>query len=425
MQQIELVGLDKTLYYEKLDNNLEIYLLPYEEKENYLISYATKYGSDVISYKDGNEIYTPPLGVAHYLEHKLFEEPSGEDPFTYFSMNGSDGNASTSYDNTQYICYGTKEFRNNLRYLIKFVNNPYFTDENVNKEKGIISEEINMYNDIPDYQLEMKLRENIYKNSSRKYDIAGTTEEINRITKEDLYKCYNSFYIPNNMFILIAGKFYIDDALEVIKEELKNKEKKPLPKITMPKEPNDIVIKEETIYKDIEIPKLGFGIKVDISNLELDKIECNLYLNMYVNILFGSSSEFRERLRSEQLLNEIYFEWENIDKYKVFYLYVSSPDLDRIIQEIEYELSQKTVTKNNFERLKKVWIANETKIVDNIEKMESNLFDDIINYNNIVPNRVELIRKMDIKMMNTIIQNLDLTHRSIIKMLSKEEKENI
>ena len=143
MKEIELISLDKKVYFEKLKNGLEIYLVPYDNKENYYISYATKFGSDVLKFDLDGDTYTPPLGIAHYLEHKMFEEPSGIDPFAFFSESGTDANAMTSYDSTQYICYCTKEFNKNLRYLLKYVNTPYFTDENVNKEKGIITEEIN------------------------------------------------------------------------------------------------------------------------------------------------------------------------------------------------------------------------------------------------------------------------------------------
>ena len=115
MTEIELESLDTKVYLEKLENGLEIYLVPYENKKNYFISYATKYGSDVLKFDLDGEKYTPPLGVAHYLEHKMFEEPSGIDPFTFFSESGTDANASTSYDSTQYICYGTKKFKENLR----------------------------------------------------------------------------------------------------------------------------------------------------------------------------------------------------------------------------------------------------------------------------------------------------------------------
>ena len=145
------------LYTETLDNGLEIYMLPYENKKNYFIRYTTRFGSDVLEYTDSKDKnHKPPLGIAHFLEHKMFEQESGEEPFAFFSKSGTDSNASTTFDSTEYICYGTKEFEKNLEYLLRFVNEPYYTDENVNKEKGIIAEEINMYNDIPDFQLEMK-----------------------------------------------------------------------------------------------------------------------------------------------------------------------------------------------------------------------------------------------------------------------------
>ena len=206
MKKLELKGLDMTLYKEKFNNGLEIYLLPYTNKKNYFISYATHFGSDILSFVDkDNKTHTPPLGVAHFLEHKMFDQETGEDPFAFFSKSGTDANASTSYDNTQYICMGTKNFRENLRYLLNYVNSPYYTDANVEKEKGIIAEEIKMYDDIPDYKLEAKLRECLYKNSPRRIDIAGTVEEINRITKEDLYEYYERMLDNEYVDIFILG----------------------------------------------------------------------------------------------------------------------------------------------------------------------------------------------------------------------------
>ena len=218
MKKIELKGLDQVVYTEQLHNGLQIFLVPYENKKNYFITYATRFGSDVLEFENDEKKYKPPLGIAHFLEHKMFEQEDGIDPFTYFSKSGTDSNASTSFDNTQYICYGNNEFANNLKYLINFVNSPYYTDENVEKEKGIIAEEIKMYEDMPDFKLEMKLREAIYNESSRRIDIAGSVEEIYKITKEDLYSCYNNFYVPNNMFILIAGNFDPEIAENIIKD---------------------------------------------------------------------------------------------------------------------------------------------------------------------------------------------------------------
>ena len=154
MKEIKLKGLDIDCYYEKLDNGLDVIMLPYSDKKNYFISYATKYGSEVSKFipVGQDEMIKVPDGVAHFLEHKMFEQEDGIDPFSFFSESGTGSNASTSFDFTQYICYGTKEFEKNLKYLLSFVNKPYYTDENVEKEKGIIAEELKMYDDIADFK---------------------------------------------------------------------------------------------------------------------------------------------------------------------------------------------------------------------------------------------------------------------------------
>lgn len=424
MKKTELKGLDISLYTEKLNNDLEIYLIPYSNKKNYFISYATRFGSDVISFTDNeNKTHTPPLGVAHFLEHKMFEQPSGEDPFTFFSKTGTDSNASTSYDNTQYICTGTKNFKENLRYLIKFVNTPYYTDENVEKEKGIIAEEIKMYADDPDYKLGMKLRESLYKNSPRRIDIAGTVKEIYKITKEDLYDCYNSFYKPNNMFIIIVGNFDKDEALNIIKEELASKEKSNISAVKDIIEPKEVNRKNLTIKEDIEVSKLGFGLKIPVTNLTLKDEELDLYLNMLTDILFGSSSEFRERIREEKLINNIYTDWEKLNNYRTFYIMASTKNPDKLLEEIKDELKDLSLPEKVFERLKKVWIANEVKMIDDIYATMYNSFDDIIKYNKIITNRLELIKKMNINKLTELVKEIDFTNTSVVKMLSKNVKD--
>lgn len=222
MKKNKLTGLDLDYFYEKLKNGLEVIYIPYKDKKNYFISYATKFGSETTKFIPINskkEVKVPD-GIAHFLEHKMFEMEDGINPFTYFSESGTGSNASTSFRSTQYICYGTKKFNENLKYLIKFVNSPYYTDENVAKEKGIIIEELKMYDDIPDFKLDNILRENLFHVHPRRIDIGGTIEEVNKITKEDLYLCYENFYQPNNMFILIAGNFDIENASKIIHKEL-------------------------------------------------------------------------------------------------------------------------------------------------------------------------------------------------------------
>ena len=421
MKEIELVGLDKTIYTETLSNGLEIYLIPYDNKKNYYISYATRYGSDVKNFKVNDKEYNPPLGIAHYLEHKMFEEESGIDPFEFFSQTGTDANASTSYDNTQYICYGNKNFKENLKYLIRFVNSPFFTDENVEKEKGIITEEIKMYRDIPDYKLEMQLRECLYHNSPRKIDIAGTVEEINKITKEDLYNCYNNFYSPNNMFILIVGNFKIEEAIDIIKEELKDKNNKPSPEIIKETEPTEVNKPFYTLEENIDIPKIGMGIKIPRKKFKQKDMELELYLEVFSKMIFGPSSLFRERTRTKKLLNDIYTEWEITEDLVIFYLYATSTKVDELINEVNKEIIAMRLDKQDFDRAKKVLIANEVKVTNSIERMQNCIFDDIVRFKSLFPNRIEMIKRLSFNTMKEIVNKIDFGNKCTVKMIKKRD----
>ena len=421
MKEIELVGLDKTIYTETLSNGLEIYLIPYDNKKNYYISYATRYGSDIKNFKVNNKEYNPPLGIAHYLEHKMFEEESGIDPFEFFSQTGTDANASTSYDNTQYICYGNKNFKENLKYLIRFVNSPFFTDENVEKEKGIITEEIKMYRDIPDYKLEMQLRECLYHNSPRKIDIAGTVEEINKITKEDLYNCYNNFYSPNNMFILIVGNFKIEEAIDIIKEELKDKNNKPSPEIIKETEPTEVNKPFYTLEENIDIPKIGMGIKIPRKKFKQKDMELELYLEVFSKMIFGPSSLFRERTRTKKLLNDIYTEWEITEDLVIFYLYATSTKVDELINEVNKEIIAMRLDKQDFDRAKKVLIANEVKVTNSIERMQNCIFDDIVRFKSLFPNRIEMIKRLSFNTMKEIVNKIDFGNKCTVKMIKKRD----
>lgn len=423
MKKINLKGLEMTLYQEELENGLKIYMLPYNNKKNYFISFATRFGSDTLSFKDSKgKSFTPPLGIAHFLEHKMFEQESGEDPFSFFSASGTDSNASTSFDNTQYICYGTKEFAKNLRYLLHFVNSPYYTDHNVNKEKGIIAEEIKMYGDMPDFQLEMKLRECIYKNHPRRIDIAGTEEEINKITKEDLYACYSNFYVPNNMFILIVGNFDKEEALKIIRDELEYKKLAKLPTIKKIEEPTAVFKEEITINSPIEIPKLAIGLKVSTKSFKETDIEIDLYLHMITSILFGASSEFRERVRQEKILSSMYTDWESLEDMRVFYFMASTKEPERLKKEVLEEFKNKSILESDFNRIKKVWIANEVRMIDNIDDTVGNLYDDIIKYKDIIPNKIDIIKNLKLKTMNDIVERIDFNNISIVTMLPNIER---
>ena len=423
MKEIELSKLDMTLYYDKLKNGLEVYLLPYDNKNNYYMSYATRYGSETTTFVPSgeDEEVSVPLGIAHFLEHKMFEQEDGVDPFTYFSESGTGANAMTFFDYTQYICYGTKKFEDNLEYLIKYVNSPYYTDQNVEKEKGIIAEELKMYADIPDYQLDNYLRQNVYHNHPRRIDIGGSVEEIYKITKEDLYTCYNSFYSPNNMFILIVGGFDKDKAYEIIKNSLEDIDNRGKAKTSKINEPKEVRCEYQEVTSNISVPKIAIGLKICDKTLgKYDIFDLDLYIQMIASILFGNSSEFKERVRNKKLINNFYTEVETIDGFHTLYIMSGSDDPDVLIQEIKDELNNVKINKNDFERMKKVWIANEVKMIDDVDSTVNNLYDDIIRYKEVVGDKIDRIRNLDIDIMNEIVEKINFNNIAIVKM-NKEE----
>lgn len=421
MKEVELKGLDQNCFYERLENGLEVILIPYEDKKNYFITYATRYGSDINSFVPvgSKKGITVPNGIAHFLEHKMFEQGDGVDPFTFFSESGTGANASTSFNSTQYICYGTKEFNKNLKYLLEFVNAPYFTDSNVEKEKGIIKEEIKMYEDIPECVLENKLRENLYHVDPHRIDIAGKCSDIDKITKDDLYTCYNTFYNPNNMFIIIAGKFNKESAMEIIKENLAIKEnKQDRIRVKDYKEPKSVYKTCEELSVNISVPKIGLGYKFSKEELKLkDDLEMDLYLSAFTTLLFGRASLFKERVRNKHLMTNFYYEWDYTKDYKSLLIFAETENPELLIEEIQNELENINISNDDLERIKKVWIANEVKMIDYVDTTVNNVYYDMIKYRRLIDNKIELIRKINKETLDKIISNMEFNNRSKVILL--------
>ena len=319
MKKISFKKLDLDVFFKKLKNGLSIYFIPYEHKSNYYMSFATKFGSlnrDFVPV-GSKKIKNYPLGIAHFLEHKMFESIDGIDPFTFFNASGTDANANTNYKLTQYICYGNKNIKENLKFLLDYVSCPYFTDENVEKEKPIITQEIQMYDDEADWAIDEELRKALFKIHPIRDDIAGTVEEINKITKEDLYDCYNTFYAPSNMMLFVSGKLDLD-ALEKIVDQydIEHPAKKSKIKTKEYNEPNEVNKRKVNIKRNIVLPKVAYGVKIPIENIPCDDlIKISMYINMYLNLKFGMTSKFREKLRKNKLMTSMYAESDIIDRF--------------------------------------------------------------------------------------------------------------
>ena len=425
MKAIELKGLDQTLYYEKLENGLEVYMLPYKNKSNYTMHYLTKYGSiqtTFIPYGEKEKI-TVPDGIAHFLEHKMFEQEDGVDPFTYAAKTGTYSNASTNFECTRYYFEGNQAFQDNLNYLLDFVGSPYFTDENVEKEKGIIAEEIKQYDDEVEWVFEEEMKKALLQKDNHRVDIAGTIESINTITKEDLYNTYYTFYQPSNMFLVISGDFKVEDAINTIKnnETLRNAKTNFKVKVFQEEEPLSVNEKIKELEFNVVNTKVGYGIKIPIKHIK-NKYLFNLYIGLMLSIKFGLSSVFREKLKKEQLMTSFYTEREIVGEYLIIVFKADSETPFELIEEIKKELANIEIPEEEINRLKKVWISSEVIMIDNINMSLENIVDDIIEFGDIIPNKVEIFRSLNKKDYDKILSSIDFSNSSTVIIRPKEKE---
>ena len=428
MEKIELKNVDKTIYREVLDNGLEIIIIPnneFSKKKNYYFNYGTYYGAlnNEFVPKGESKMTRFPNGIAHFLEHKMFESKDGIKPFDFYAKTGSYVNAFTSYKSTCYIVTGNKKMKENLEYLLTFVNSPYFTDENVEKEQGIISEEAAMNDDNPDYLAYKTINNNLYKLSPYNTPILGTVSTIKKITKEDLYACYNTFYRPSNMFLVVGGAVSPDEVLKITTDTLArfNLEKDKDIKIKHYKEPVKVVKDYEEIKREVQVEKLAMGFKMEKTKFPIkNKVILDLYLNMIVSLCFGSSSEFREMIRKRHLVSRSGYYFQDVDNIITFMVEADVLNYPVYIKELENYLANLPIEEKDLERMKKVWISSEVIKTDYADNLVDNVVDELVNYHKVIDNYVGLIKNMNITTMREVISSLDFSNKAIVRVVGEK-----
>ncbi|MFE8695116.1 EF-P 5-aminopentanol modification-associated protein YfmH [Cytobacillus sp. FJAT-53684] len=392
MEKITFEQLHEEMYYEKLSNGLDVYVLPKKGFNKTYATFTTKYGSiDNHFLPPEKEDYVKvPDGIAHFLEHKLFEKEDG-DVFQQFSKQGASANAFTSFTRTAYLFSSTSNVEKNLETLIDFVQDPYFTEKTVEKEKGIIGQEITMYDDNPDWRLYFGLIQNMYKNHPVKIDIAGTIESISHITKDMLYECYHTFYHPSNMLLFIVGPVDQEQIMNMVKDNQAGKEYKELPDIKrkFAEEPAEVAMKKQVLEMNVQTSKCLVGIKArNVSQSGKDMLKTELSLNVMLDILFGKSSDHYSSLYNEGLIDET-FSFDYTQEAGFGFAMVggdtSNPDL--LAQKLQAILMEAkgTITTESLERTKKKKIGAFLRAVNSPEYIanqftryafnEMNLFD--------------------------------------------------
>ena len=417
MKKTTINNLDLDLFYEKLNNGLEIYIIPKTNSNNNYVTFTTKYGSNNNSFKIGNELYDMPAGIAHFLEHKMFEQENGLDPFTLFSDNGADANAFTNYEQTTYLFSSPSNFEENLEILFDFIGHPYFTDENVEKEKGIIIQELKMYEDNQFRKGFSKIVENAFKNHPVKMQVGGTIESVKKITKEDLYKCYETFYNPSNMFIVITGNVDPEKTIDIIKKNIVDRKKIDFTNI-IPEEPNEVVKKEEIIKMNVTIPKVYYGIKINIGNYDMKIIK--QYLSLYFDSIFDATSDFSKNMKEKEIIDEdINYYFINTKKHLLVIFGAETKNENELIREIIKTLSI-IPDKETFGRKKKIFISSIIYSSDSIFRINNMITNSIINNGYFNTELFNQIKNLNYDEMIDIVNNLSFDNDLYVLVESKK-----
>lgn len=428
MKKTELPKLDLSVYEETLENGLKVYVIPNSYAKGVYATFTVKYGGGIDEFVPyGEKEYVKfPHGIAHFLEHKLFEQEDGTDPMQFFSERGADCNAFTNSKCTCYLFSGSNAYKENIRYLLDYVQAPYFTDENVKKEKGIIVQEAKMYLDHPGRVMYYETMEQLLVKDPNRYSTIGTIEEINSITKEQLYQCYYTFYHPSNMLLVISGNVKPEEMIELVKE---NQNKKVFPKkeeikVKKEKEPYQITEKEVIKYMNVQIPKVSVNIKINIKKLkeQFTEREINYYVSMMLGIHFSSLSLLQERLEKEHIINGgIGGMAEYIDDYLLVTFDAETKEKDKFIESIIEELKDVSITEEEFIREQRVRISSCYKASDSIYSMNDTLRNQIVKYDTFFPNTISEIKNLKYENISIVKKIFDDYKMGIVLILPNEK----
>lgn len=379
--------LDENTYVTKLDNGLNVYICKKKGFKKKIGMFGTKYGSvtnDFVDIKTNTRIKVPD-GIAHFLEHKLFEKED-QNALDMFSNIGVSSNAYTSFDQTVYYFETSNKFKESIELLVKLIKEPYFTDENVAKEQGIIGQEIMMYDDDPSSVVYMNALKAMYQKNNVRTDIAGTIDSISHITKELLYTCYNTFYNPSNMFFIVVGDVDVDDTIKLIDKNIKKYETKNKPHLEEIKkfyeEEDKNICKKEIVEKmDIFMPLICIGYKLDIVKKE-EIVKRALVADIVSDMYFSKITEFfKDEYDKGVLSDSLSFMYEGTDTFSHVIISTESTKINELQKDLfEYidKIKNIDVDEELFGIVKNNKIGSLVSVSDNLNVSYRRIIDSIL-----------------------------------------------
>ena len=391
-----------------LDNGLEIYVVERSEYSSAYALFGTKYGSiDTRFSRDSVNFTEVPEGIAHFLEHKLFESEDG-DAFTRYAKTGAYANAYTSFDRTCYLFSCTSKFKENFEILLDFVQSPYFTAKTVKKEQGIIGQEIRMYEDSPSWRVMFNMLAAMYENHPVRIDIAGTTESIAKIDDKLLYECYNTFYHPSNMFICVAGNIKADDIIAQASSLIKKKDKAQIYRGTF-KEKEGVLKPYTEQFLQVAQPLFCYGFKINCTEPVMN-VRDKIGFQLALELLAGDNSDLYEALINEGLVNDE-FETEVFTGFGYAAILFSGESRfpERVKDAIDKEISdmlERGINNKLFEAVKRGMYGDAVKRFNSVEAIASQLSECAVSGETVFD---------DLKVLSDISANDILTYLKMLK----------
>ena len=371
MTRIDYPELDETLYQEVLPNGLTVCVVPRKGFTKRLAYFVTDYGSIHTQYSLDGKNHQAPAGVAHYLEHKMFDLPGNRDVSAEFAALGASTNAFTSYDMTAYYFSCTENFDECLRLLLEFVSTPYFTEESVEKERGIIDQEIGMNEDAPDSVVFENLVQAMYALHPIRVPILGTSETIREITPENLYLCHRAFYAPGNMMLCVLGDVDPEEVTSIARQVLGDQPGKTCEKLKAWEEPMTPVRPFVRREMEVAMPTFTLAFKCECPGSGEEAIRQEMVADLAAEALLGESSDLYLKLYEQGLIDGSFGGgFETVDGCALFTCGGDSKDPRAVMEAVlarAAEMKGTGIREEDFRRMKRSALGRRIKSLDSFD----------------------------------------------------------
>ncbi len=423
MEKIKIKGIDEEIYFTTSKEGLPIYIWQNAYAKSFYLSLNVRYGSLDTEFMVKGKKYQVPNGIAHFMEHIKFNIDASTTANDLFDPLGSEINAFTTFKYTSYLVYGTNKLTDNLNNLLDYVYTPYFTKDIIKKEKGIIISEVNMGYDQPYNNLYFEFNKCLYHKEKFRNLITGEESDVRSIDLDDINLIYDTFYHPQNMFLIVTGNVNPYEIEKIVNDNL---EKKDIPKYLNPekvktKEPRKIVKKEHIIKANVEVEKAKIGLKLERKNFKgFDKLKLNIMLSIILSSNFGDTSDFKEELLQEGLITFMNATRTVEDEYVIIDITLESKYIDEAVDRVLGALNNLNILEDDLKRKVNSAIATMVINYEDVEAVNNLLQNYLIIYGEIVNNTKEVYESITIDEIKEVINGIDTKECTIVKMLKSE-----